>query len=311
MSFLPGFETVADLSVRQFESRLRSGIGLRVGPFNAHITTDIDSLTDPLYLLYRDYPLLPDESIYSFHARLDRCRSLPLIGKPMVRFSVDGRAPHEDMPYAHALPVLEWGMNLVIALRSHCYLMLHSAVVALNDRAMILPAAPGDGKTTLCAGMALRGWRLLSDEFGLLRPHTTGLIPVPRPMALKNESIDVIRTFDQRAALGPVTAGTRKGNVAHLRPPGQSVHDTAQPADAAWIVFPRWVPGAECVITELPKAEACMLLASHAFNYEVLGEAGFDTITQLVDNSRCLEFEYSDLNTAVEALTDFAGRADG
>lgn len=201
-------------------------------------------------------------------------------------------------------------MNLVIALRSHCYLMLHSAVVALDDKAMILPAAPGDGKTTLCAGMALRGWRLLSDEFGLLRPRTTDLVPVPRPMALKNESIEVIRAFDADACIGPTTRGTRKGDVAHLRPPDDSVASASRPARASWIVFPRWVPGADCVITELPKAEAIMLLASHAFNYEVLGEAGFDSIVGLVSQSRCLEFEYSDLDLAVEALTDFASRVD-
>ena len=64
---------------------------------------------------------------------------------------------------------------------------------------MLLPAAPGSGKTTLCAGLSLRGWRLLSDEFGLIRPGTTDLVPVPRPMALKNESIDVIRQFDREA----------------------------------------------------------------------------------------------------------------
>jgi predicted ATPase len=29
---------------------------------------------------------------------------------------------------------------------------------------VILPAPPGSGKSTLCAALVTRGWRLLSDE---------------------------------------------------------------------------------------------------------------------------------------------------
>lgn len=304
----PGNTTVGDLTTAQFGEGLQSGLGLRIGPFDARIAATPPVLVEPLHELYRDYRLLDDERVFSFHARLDRCRSVPVLRRPLVRFSVDGRAPHEDMPAEQALPVLEWGLNLVIALRSHCYLMLHSAVVAMNDKAMLLPAAPGHGKTTLCAGLSIRGWRLLSDEFGLLRPRTTRAIPVPRPMALKNESIGVIRQFDADAHIGPETPNTRKGTVAHLRPPHDSVALADRSADVSWIVFPRWVSGSDCILTELPKSEAFMLLASNAFNYELLGEAGFDTVTDLIANARCLEFVYSDLDVAVEALNDFTSR---
>ena len=130
-----------------------------------------------------------------------------------VRFLVDGRAPHEDLPARQALAVLEWGLNLVIALRMHCYLMLHSAVLERAGRGLLLPAAPGFGKSTLCAALANRGWRLLSDEFGLIRSGTTDLLPLPRPIALKNESIDVIRAFAPDAYIGPSIPNTRKGTV--------------------------------------------------------------------------------------------------
>ena len=302
--------TVGDLSDREFASALETGLPLQIGPFTANIVSSVDSLVTPLRALYRDYALLPQDGLFSFHASLQPCRRFPRVDRKMVRFSVDGVAPHEDMPAEQALPVLEWGINLVIALRSHCFLMLHSAVVARNGRAMLLPAAPGHGKTTLCSGLALRGWRLLSDEFGLVRPGTTDMVSVPRPMALKNESIDVIRQFDPAAHIGPTTPGTRKGDVAHLRPPGSSVQEAGKTATASWIVFPRWVPDSECRLTELPKTEGFMLIASNAFNYELLGEAGFETVAGLIDTTRCFEFVYSDLNVAVDALTDFTSRDD-
>ena len=303
-------ERVGDLSGAEFGDRLAAGIGLGIGPFAAKIRVEVPWLATHLYELYRDYPLITEPAVYSFHARLVQLRSLGGLGRRRVRFSVDGRVPHEDMPAEHALPVLEWGVNLVVALRSHSFLMLHAAVVELDGAAMLLPATPGAGKTTLCAGLTLAGWRLFSDEFGLLRPGTRDLLPVPRPLALKNESIGVIHGFDPEAYIGPETPGTRKGTVAHLRPPAQSVKLADRPAPARHIVFPRWNPDVPSTLTEIPKSDAFIQLATNAFNYDLLGEAGFETVKLLIEGARCLEFEYSDLNNAVPALTDFVSRDD-
>lgn len=221
----------------------------------------------------------------------------------MVRFTVDGRQPHEDMPADQALPVLEWGLNLVIALRCHYFLMLHSAVVERNGNALLLPASPGDGKTTLCAGLSSRGWRTLSDEFGLIDPDTCTLIPVPRPMALKGASIDVIREFAPAAYIGPETHKTRKGTVAHLRPTAHSVSSQTIDVPATMIVFPRWVAGASTTLDPISRAEAFMFLAANSFNYELLGETGFRTVHRIVSGTICHRLVYSDLEDAVRQLT--------
>lgn len=301
---------VGELREIEFLELLETGIGLRIGPFAGHIRARCNDLVEALYRLYSDYAIVGNDNVFSFHAALEQRRTFPFLHRKMVRFSVDGRAPHEDLPAYQALPVLEWGLNLVIALRSHSHLMLHAGALALGDSGMLLPAAPGQGKSTLCAGMALREWRLLSDEFGLVRPNSNSLIPIPRPVALKNESIDVVRAFDQAAEFGPLIPGTRKGDVAHLRPPGDCVLKSDETAPVRWIVFPRWQAGSECVLTEIPRAEGFMLLASNAFNYEVLGEAGFRTVSAIVGSARCFRFTYSCLDTAVAALTDFARRND-
>ena len=49
-----------------------------------------------------------------------------------------------------------------------------------------------------------------------------------------------------------------------------------------------------------------MHLATNAFNYELLGEAGFRTVAKLVDQARCFHFVYSDLGEAIAMLTDLA-----
>jgi HprK-related kinase A len=298
---------VGDVPSEQFRAQLATGgVGVRIGSFDVHITASVAGLAEPLQRLYRNYPALERERTFSFHVKVQDAWHFAPWPQRRVRFMVDGRQPHADMPAGQALCVLEWGINLVIALRYHCYLMLHAAVLERHGYALLMPAAPGSGKTTLCAALAHRGWRLFSDEFGLVRPGTTQLIPVPRPMPLKNESIDVIRAFVPDAELGPVIPNTRKGTIAHVRPPVASIERAQELAPAKWLIFPQWVADCEQSLQEIPKAEGFMLLATNAFNYEMLGETGFETVRGLIEGVRCYRLTYSDLATAVAALNALA-----
>lgn len=299
---------VAELSADEFRSRVAGqGLGVRLGPFDARLVVRVPEIIEPLRELYAWYPLLDDERVFGIHGELSGARSLRHRPFRRVRFTVDGVTPHENMPRSQALAVLEWGINLVIALRFNCYLLLHTAVLERHGRALLMPAAPGHGKSTLCAALAHRGWRLLSDEFGAVRPGTSQLIPVPRPMPLKNESIGVIRAFAPDAVFGPLVRGTRKGDVAHVRPPRESVERAGETAAARWIVFPRWRKGAALEIEELPPSEAFMRLATNAFNYELHAERGFTTVRDLVAASRCFRLVYSDLDEAIAALDRLVG----
>ena len=300
-------QRAGSLTSGDFESRLRgSGLKLKIGPFHASIRAQASALTAPLAKLYRDYPLVAGDGPFSFHVELREVHKLWPRRRRLVRFIVDGVSPHEDMPAEQALAVLEWGMNLVIAMRFHGFLMLHSAVVERNGRAMLLPASPGHGKTTLCAALVHRGWRLLSDEFWLVRPRDLRLVPVPRPMPLKNESIEVIRSFATAAEFGPVILGTRKGDVAHVKPPRDSIDRADDCVPPGWIVFPRWKAGAGLSLSPTPRAEAFMHLVTNAFNYELLGETGFSAARSLMEQARCFRLVYSDLEKAISALTELA-----
>lgn len=304
-------KTVGSLGGDEFRNRLESGLGMRIGPFAAHLSVRVADLAEPLQQLYQDYPLIESDELYSFRVKLETLGGLRLPGKGKVRFSVDGVTPHEDMPRDQALPVLEWGINLVVALRSHCYLMLHAAVLERDGVGLLMPAEPGQGKSTLCAGLMHRGWRLLSDEFGLFRPRTANMIPVPRPIALKNDSVGVMRRFSRDAFLGPTTINTRKGDVAHLRPTTDSIARANEEAPVRWIVFPTWRADSQSTLTEVSRLEGFMQLATNAFNYELLGEDGFLTVSEIAREARSFQFEYSDLENATLALTDFTANHAG
>jgi len=138
--------------------------------------------------------------------------------RPQLELLVDGAVDFEPFPLDTPMPLLEWGMNYALASRLCCYLLLHAGAVERKGRAVLLPAMPGSGKSTLTAALSLRGFRLLSDEFGVVRLDDGQLLPIPRPIALKNESIDVIARFAPTAGIGPRYPKTHKGTVAHLAP---------------------------------------------------------------------------------------------
>jgi HprK-related kinase A len=166
-------------------------------------------------------------------------------------------------PTRRQLACLEWGLNWCVSSHCHQYLIIHAASVERNGAALILPGPPGSGKSTLCAGLVTRGWRLLSDELTLLEFPTGNIVPLPRPVSLKNASIDAIRRFAPNAKLGPPVHDTVKGSVAHMKPPTESVHRATEVARPRWIVLPRYEHGAAVQLTALSKARAFMHLADN------------------------------------------------
>lgn len=299
---------VGQLSLEEFRTRLDSKNGLRVkfGPFIVRIQSFLPALTGPLYRLYAFYTLAGDD-IAEFHVQIVSKRSLRRPFTLFVQFLVDGQAPFPAAPVHHALTMLEWGINLAIAVRVNHFLLFHCAAVERNGHVLLLPAWPGSGKTTLCAALIHHGYRLFSDEFGLMDVQSGYFYPLPRLMPLKNQAIAAIRNFLPEAVLGPEIHGTLKGTVAHVRPPEVSVDREDEQAIPRWIVFPKWIADQPLQLDEMPRSEAFLLLASNAFNYEVLGEAAFDAVTSLIERCECRKLVYSGFDSvlaALNALTD-------
>lgn len=303
---------VGDLSRRELAGRLAgAGLGVQFGPFNLRIRSNLGSFASLAHQLYEPYPLLEAEAISDFHVQIASPRGLRRWVRPQACFVVDGQSPFAPYTAEHAFPALEWGINWCVATRAHHLLMLHSAVVERNGQAMLFPAWPGHGKSTLCTALIHSGWRLLSDEFGLVRPEDGALLPVPRLIPLKNESIDVIRRFRPEAVIGPAFYGTRKGTVAHVRPPADSIRRAQEPAWPRWFVFPRWIAAAPFTLEAMPKSQAFLMVATNAFNYEVLDETAFRLVADMVRTCDCYSLRYSDLDEAVTTLEKLSRSIDG
>jgi len=296
---------VGQLSRDTFRTLLTgSGLRVKAGPFNLSIQTRLPHLINQLHQMYAHYSLVNDTEIVEFHVRVISRRSIRRPFARLIQFEVDSRSPFPPVPAEQALATLEWGINLAIAMRINHLLLFHSAAVERNGHVLLLPAWPGSGKTTLCTALIHRDYRLFSDEFGLMDPQSGEFLPLPRLMPLKNQSIGVIRDHFPEAILGPEIPGTLKGTVAHVRPPQESSERADETAKPRWIVFPKWSVGAAVRLEPLPRSEAFLLLASNAFNYEVLGETAFGAVTSLVRNCECRKLVYSDFDSALKALDE-------
>jgi HprK-related kinase A len=276
----------------------------RLGPFTARIATPFADLRRLIGWCYGPAWPADCDDFVQFHVRIGPGPIHRRLAARQALFSADTATPFAPFPRSHAFPLLEWGINWCIATRAHQYLMLHAGVLERNGNALILPAPPGSGKSTLTAALALSGWRLLSDEFGLLDWRTGMLHPLPRAIPLKNRSIEVIRAFAPAAAdnLGPVFPKTRKGDVAHLRPPAESRRRQHEPAQPAWIVFPRFVAGSSVRLAALHDSLAFTRLSQNAFNYRLLGATGFHALVDLIRGCRCWSADYGDLEAMLTAL---------
>ncbi|MDZ7803444.1 HprK-related kinase A [Thiohalophilus sp.] len=289
------------LSYSDLTSRLRhQGIILRTGPFHFRIHSNLEPVAIGLHTLYDRFPLGDENGYIDFDVQVRTPLWRRLI-RSQAHFLIDDHAPFKPLPGDQAFAMLEWGLNYCVYAHAHQYLIIHAAVLERNGQAVILAAPPGSGKSTLAAALACRGWRLLSDELTLIDPSRNGqLVPLARPVSLKNDSIDVIRRFHPSAVFGPLAHDTSKGTVSHLRPPDESVARMDETATASHIIFPQYSPDATTCLEPLTRGDAFMQLAENTVNYSLLGEEGFIQLADRVENCICHHFRYSQLEEAVD-----------
>jgi HprK-related kinase A len=294
---------LSDLHLSDVKKRLTGpGVHFKIGYTTVCLKSSLPKMAENLYTFYAFNELAKNSEFVDFAITLD-CHWLRRWYKPQVNFSFDGHYPFKALPQDQAFAMFEWSFNWVIAHHSHQYLVIHSAVLEKNGKALIFPVTPGRGKSTLCAALTGRGWRLLSDEMALVN-RVTGLIhPIPRPISLKNESVNIIKDFVPEFIVGEPVHDTVKGSVAHVRVPESSVKAANELVYPSVVIFPKYKNGADTQLTEITKGVGFMKVAENSFNYNVLGEQGFETLGELADRCNFYEFEYQSLDEAI-ALFD-------
>ncbi len=273
---------------------------LNLPPFNFEIQTDITKVSENLRLIYGD-ALQVSNSAPDYFLKISSGAGLRKYFYPQARFFSDQQEPFTPIPIDNGYALLEWGMNWCIATQEMRFIIVHAAVLAKDGKAVLFPAPPGSGKSTLTAWLSHNGWRLLSDEMALIIPCTNTVIPFVRPICLKNQSIQLAKDWFPKGNFSSIAKNTHKGDVVHLSPPKESWEQKTTPAQIVAIVFPKYVKDHELQITSLNQVQAFMALADNAFNFSLAGDDGFKTIVKVVEQSQNYEVCYSQ----VHELADF------
>ncbi|WP_037045471.1 HprK-related kinase A [Rheinheimera texasensis] len=274
---------------------------LELAPFKFLINTSSSHLYHQLSDLYPSEILIAEElnSIYDFKVSYKSRFWQP--GGSMA-FQLG----HQHFRYAdpsQAVPMFEWGLNWCVATYQSRFLCIHAAVLEKNGVAVILPAPPGSGKSTLCAMMMLQGWRLLSDEHCMVDPVSGNIVPCVRPLSLKNNSLAVISRLFPDVKLFQKTEKTHKGTMAYLQPTATSWQKREVTARPRLVIFPKFNAAAQDLSGyALTQSQLFMQLAVNSFNYSVMGQTGFDALCRLSSSVEGYCFEYNDGQLAINEI---------
>ena len=108
---------------------------------------------------------------------------------------------YRSSDYRYILEYIEYRIYTLLIDRLSNYYLIHAGVVALNDKAIVLPASSGGGKTTLIAGLIKNGFRYLTDEIGVIDPHTLEVYPFLKPLNMKIGSLPLFDNFEPEMKL--------------------------------------------------------------------------------------------------------------
>ncbi|MCF4010256.1 HprK-related kinase A [Rheinheimera sp. UJ63] len=266
---------------------------INCGQYSFDLATSLPLIQKSANLIYGDAPV--SGVISDFNLSLNASSLLRRFVKPQVSFLCDQHSPFKPLPLNQGYALLEWGMNWCIAAHEYTRFLIHSAVLVKNDKAILCPASPGSGKSTLSAYLGLSGWYVYSDEMAIIDMDEQRVLPMFRPVCLKNESISLLQSWHPSATVTPVCRDTQKGDVAHVKVLSWSQYQQLRPAPIAGLVFPRYKVGSDLKIYQLDQLDSFNQLSHNAFNYNVLGKSAFKAAAQIVGNAKSFEVEYSKL----------------
>lgn len=296
------------------------GVQLEIGPFTVNISLKFKAIRDEFIKVYGEYPFYNDPVIVDNYINIYGRNLYRKYVKPQAFVDVGMSDDFIPLPANMGMVSLEMGLNWQVASACKQYMMFHAGVVAKDGVGLIMPAMSGSGKSTLAAGLSYRGWQLHSDEFGLLDLETNELVPYPRAVSLKNQSIAVMKNWvsevsdDFTQHFSKEYEGTPKGTICYLRPPKQSIADMHKRTAPNVIILPVFDASATPEIRPITKSMAFFRLVMSSANYGDIGIDAFRSVAKIIENSAVCEIIYPSLEDAVELVERFVSenvKSDG
>jgi hypothetical protein len=188
-------------------------------------------------------------------------------------------------------------------------LYVHGAMLRSGDSALLLPAAPGSGKTCLSLALAAAGFDWHTDEMVLLAGEDLRAQGVPACPCVKEPAWPLVEPFVPEL----------RARRVHRRADGKTVRYPPPPCDprdpalarswpVRWIVFPRYAAGGGTRLLRLDRVEALRRLLAETPAMRVDLDSPF--VRRLVDwiaGVDCNALEFDGFEPATAALRAMVG----
>ena len=183
------------------------------------------------------------------------------------------------------------------------FLDIHAGVIGNGSTCILLPAAPGSGKSTLTASLVHAGFQYFSDEVALLEEGTFNVFPVPLAICIKSTGIDVLaEKFPILRTLAVHQRGDGK-QVSYMPPSALWLPASNDPQPVAALVFPRYSPGASASINPLSKGDALKRLLEECKVVSTpLDMAKVDALVEWISRTPCHSLVYGSTDDAIAAV---------
>lgn len=181
---------------------------------------------------------------------------------------------------------------------------VHAGALRRGGAALMLPGEAGHGKSTLSAGLAARGFEMLSDDTTLLAGEPLRVRCLPTGLCIKRGSCDVLRAHYPRLPSLPEWRRPDGKQVRYLMP-GRDLRWAGPDAavDVRWIVFPRFHPDHGTALVALPRHEAlARLLRGVCFLSGSLDERNIAGLIAWIERIDCFDLPLSSLDAATALL---------
>lgn len=237
----------------------------------------------------------------SFHVSIDHTSTIAY-GNHII---------YQSSSYRYIVEYLEYQIYNLLIDRLSDYYLIHGGVVSHNNKAILLPARSGGGKTTLIAALLKNGFRYLTDEIAVIEPQTSTVHPFPKPLNIKIGSLPLFRDFEPQMELINKRDINVKDKIHHVVVNNDSIHPLDKPIPIKSIIFVQYDPRADCRLRQISKACTVFELTKCSFNQYLFNEKGIDLLDRLVATCECYQLQFNHLDKAVKLIKNRRIKIEG
>lgn len=280
----------------------------RIGVVSVTLVTSVRDVFDDfcgLYQAHRAFTADPGAIVVEVRRRWGlRTRACRVIRVPARGFDILTDHERRFTVYRSdaVLPHVEWALNAAIAATLSGYYQLHAGVVSRDGAALLFPAYPQSGKSTLVARLVSRGWDYLSDEFGLIDPAFRTVWPYPKAICIKHGSFPVLERSGLRLESCREYDKGFKGRVKLISAQQIRPHETPVDLPVRMVVFPRFAGRIDPIVSPVSQAQAVFRMLGASFSFSRFRAQAVFLLAELVRRATCLQVESGDLDRTCDAI---------